>query len=338
MSKLKVVISDYDFGEINVETIILKEKFGNDISVVGLVEKDQETLIRETKDADAIITQYAHINESVINGLERCKVIARYGTGVDIVDVDTATKQGIIVTNVPDYCMNEVADHAITLLLTLVRKIKTYDKAIRRGEWRWQSGQKLHRIQGKKLGILGFGRIGKEIAKRAQGFSMDVIVHTPTMTDVRAALYGVTAVSFDTLLKESDYIIIQAPLTPQTEGLFDDKQFSMMKDGVILINTGRGPIVKNEALIRALQSGKVAGAGLDDIEEEPIKLKDWSPDSPLFNYENVIVTPHAAYYSEESILESRRRATDEVARILAGGAPYHQVNELKSTPSNTKGR
>lgn len=328
MAKFKVVISDFDYGDIDIETNILRSAFGGEVNVVGLEDKDRRMLLKEAANADAIITQYAHIDKEVIEQLENCKVIARYGTGVDIVDVDAATGKGIMVTNVPDYCMKEVADHAFTLLLTVARKIKIYDQAVRRGEWRWQSGQKLHRIDGSKLGLVGFGRIGKEIAKRAQGFSMDVLAYSPSLTEQVAKANHATAVSLDFLISESDYIIIQAPLTAETKGMFSDKQFDMMKDGVFIINTGRGPIVDTDALIRALESGKVAGAGLDDIEDEPAKKKNWQPISKLFDYENVIITPHAAYYSEESIFESRRRASEEVARILNGRQPLHQVNSI----------
>lgn len=326
MGKLKVVISDFDYGDINIETEVLKSRFGDRVDVIGLNAKSEDELIDAAIDADAIITQYAKVGRKTIEKLERCKVIARYGTGVDIVDVEAATKKGIMVTNVPDYCFNEVADHAVAMLLLLIRKIKIYDRNVRTGEWRWQSSGGIHRIQGKTLGLVGFGRIGKAIARRMESFGVRIIVYTPSITEEKALRYGVEAVEFQQLLKESDFIIIQAPLSEKTRHMFNDEAFSIMKEGVFLVNTARGPIVESAALIKALKSGKVVGAGLDDIEEEPAKLKEWEPTSELFHYDNVIVTPHAAYYSEESIRESRERAAKEVARVLKGEFPLHLVN------------
>ncbi|WP_047153875.1 C-terminal binding protein [Aneurinibacillus tyrosinisolvens] len=327
MTRYKVIISDYDFGNIDLETEVIKRQLGDGAEVIGLNAENEAEFLAQAKDADAIITQYFNVNGTMIEQLETCKIIARYGTGVDIVDVKTATKQGILVTNVPDYCHHEVADHAVTLLLSLVRKIKMYDQAVRASEWRWQSGQFIHRIQQKKLGLVGFGLIAKAIAARVKGFGMETMAYTPHLTQEAAAQYGVQAVSFEQLLTTSDYIIVQAPLTDETWHMFSDREFAMMKQGVIFINTARGPIVDQSALIQALETGKVGGAGLDDIEEEPAKLHDWQADSQLFAFDNVIITPHAAYYSEESIAESRRRAAEEVARVLAGFPPKHPVNQ-----------
>ena len=325
--KYKVIITDYDFGNIDVETNVLKDALGDAVEVVGLNAKSEEELIGPAKDADALIVQYSHVGRRIIEEMQQGKIIARYGSGVDIVDVEAASECGIMVTNVPDYCHQEVADHAVTLLLTLIKKIKIYDQKVRTGEWRWQSAKPIYRMQGKSVGIVGFGRIGMEIAKRVQGFGIKPLVYTPRMTAERAREHQVESVSFETLLRESDYIILQAPLTPETKHLLSDREFAMMKDQVILVNTARGPMVDEAALIRALESGKVAGAGLDDIEEEPAKRRNWKPDSKLFDFENVIVTPHAAYYSEESIIESRQRAAEEVARVLKGEAPHHLVNQ-----------
>jgi len=325
--KYKVIITDYDFGNIDVETNVLKDALGDAVEVVGLNAKSEEELIGPAKDADALIVQYSHVGRRIIEEMQQGKIIARYGSGVDIVDVEAASECGIMVTNVPDYCHQEVADHAVTLLLTLIKKIKIYDQKVRTGEWRWQSAKPIYRMQGKSVGIVGFGRIGMEIAKRVQGFGIKPLVYTPRMTAERAREHQVESVSFETLLRESDYIILQAPLTQETKHLLSDREFAMMKDQVILVNTARGPMVDEAALIRALESGKVAGAGLDDIEEEPAKRRNWKPDSKLFDFENVIVTPHAAYYSEESIIESRQRAAEEVARVLKGEAPHHLVNQ-----------
>jgi D-3-phosphoglycerate dehydrogenase len=323
--KFKVVISDYDYGDFNIEKEEM-EKYN--INVAAAQCKTEEQLIDVASDAHAIITQYARVGRKTIEALENCRVIARYGTGVDIVDVDAATEKGIIVTNVPNYCTDEVADHAMSLLLASVRKLFVYNQATHEGIWRWKSGQPIHRIRGSTLGVLGFGKIGRAIALRAKGFGMEIIVHDPYVGKEVLSEYGVIPVNFQVLLQESDYIIIQAPLTDETRNLFADDELRQMKKSAILINTARGPIVNNQSLYRALQEGKIAAAGLDDLQEEPAKKKNWRPENPLFNLDNVIITSHSAYYSEESIEEARRTASQEVVRVLTGESPRYPVNQV----------
>src|SRR5262245_30179345 len=202
--------------------------------------------------------------------MTRCKVIARYGTGVDIVDVDAATRRGILVTNVPnDWCQNEVADHAMALLFAAARKICSYDRATRAGVWRWQSGEPIHRMQGRTLGLLSFGAIAQAIAARAHAFGMHVIAHDPYMAPDDVTGHGATPVSFDDLIEHADYLVIQAPLTKETHHRIGEAELRRMKPTLILVNTARGPIVNDDALYLALKEGWIAGAGLDDIEEEP---------------------------------------------------------------------
>ena len=255
-------------------------------------------------------------------------MIARYGTGVDIVDVDAATQYNILVTNVPnDWCENELADHAMALLLAVARKVNVYDRATRGGTWEWQSGAPIHRLRGSVLGLLSFGAIARAIAARAAGFGMRITAHDPFLSAEEITAAGTTALSFDELVTESDCLVIQAPLTAQTHHLFDQAQLRRMKPSAILINTARGPIIDDRALHRALSEGWIAGAGLDDIEEEPAKVRDWRPDNPLFSLDNVVITPHAAYYSEESIATVRRFAAEEVVRVLTGQPPLSPVND-----------
>jgi D-3-phosphoglycerate dehydrogenase / 2-oxoglutarate reductase len=259
--------------------------------------------------------------------MTRCRVIARYGTGVDIVDVGAATEHGILVTNVPsDWCENEVADHAMALLLTLARKIWIYDRAAREGIWRWQSGYPIHRLRGSVLGLLSFGAIAQAIARRAAPFGMRIAAHDPYVPDDDIAATGASPVGFDELLADSDYLVIQAPLTAETHHLIAEPELRRMKPTAFLINTARGPIVSDDALYRALHDGVIAGAGLDDIEEEPAKVRDWKPANPLFSLPNVVLTPHAAYYSEEAIRFVREFAAQEVVRVLSGQPPLSPVN------------
>jgi D-3-phosphoglycerate dehydrogenase / 2-oxoglutarate reductase len=324
MAPATVVIADYDYGDADTERAIVE---GAGMTLVAAQCKTEDEVIEAARDADAVVAQYATISARVIAELRACRVIARYGTGVDIVDVDAATERGILVTNVPsDWCEDEVADHALALLLAVARKVAVYDRATRAGEWRWQTGAPIHRLRGSVLGLLSFGAIARAIAARAAAFGMRVRAHDPFVPAEEIAAAGAEAVSFDALVAESDCLVIQAPLTAETHHLFDEAVLRRMKPTAILVNTARGPIVEDRALHRALSEGWIAGAGLDDIEEEPAKLRDWKPSNPLFTLGNVVITPHAAYYSEEALATVRRFAAEEVVRVLSGQAPLSPVN------------
>jgi D-3-phosphoglycerate dehydrogenase / 2-oxoglutarate reductase len=320
----KVVIADYDYGDVDIERAII-ETAG--LELIAAQCKTEEEVIEVAHDAAAVVAQYATISARVIAGLPECRVIARYGTGIDIVDVDAATRHDVLVTNVPnDWCENEVADHAMALLLAVARKVSVYDRATRAGTWQWQSGAPIHRLRGSVLGLLSFGAIAQAIAARAGGFGMLITAHDQYMPAEEITAAGVKGVSFEDLVTQSDCLVIQAPLTAQTHHLFDEAQLRRMKTTAILINTARGPIVDDRALYRALSEGWIAGAGLDDIEEEPAKVRDWRAENPLFGLNNVVITPHAAYYSEESIGTVRRFAAEEVVRVLTGQPPLSAVN------------
>ncbi|WP_209507283.1 C-terminal binding protein [Ruegeria sp. HKCCSP335] len=322
--KPKVVITDYDFGDVAVETEIL-EAAGAE--VIALQAKRQEDLFDVAPHCAAMMNQYARIGKETITRMRNCEVIARYGVGVDIVDVGTATEKGILVTNVQNYCTEEVADHAIALWLTLARKLPDYDRATHAGVWQWQSGQPVYRLRGRTMGVVSLGKIGQAIVARAQSFGVTVIAYDPYLPREVAASIGVELVSKPELLARSDYILMQAPMTPNTHHFLSDAEFSVMKPGAILVNTGRGPTVDNKALFRALTEGHLAAAGLDDPEEEPAKRANWTPDdNPLFTLPNVLVTPHAAYYSEESIHAARVTAATQVAKVLTGQNPDYTVN------------
>lgn len=319
-----VVITDFDFGDISIETEIL-EAAGAD--VLGLQAKNEADLAAVAPHCAAMMNQYARIGAETIQRMQRCKVIARYGVGVDIVDVDAATQKGILVTNVQNYCTEEVADHAITLWLTLARKIATFDRATHAGTWHWKSGQPIHRISERTMGIISFGKIGQAIASRARAFGVTTIAYDPYCPPSVAAELGTELVSKNELLARSDYVLMQAPMNKDTHHFLSEAEFNIMKPGAILVNTGRGPTVNNKALYNALTNGTLAAAGLDDPEEEPAKRSSWSPnENPLFTLPNVIITPHAAYYSEESIRSARIIAATQVAKVISGKIPDYSVN------------
>jgi D-3-phosphoglycerate dehydrogenase / 2-oxoglutarate reductase len=325
-SRLKAVITDFDYGDNDVERAIL-EPAG--IDVIALQAKSEADLAGVAPDCDAMMNQYARVGAGTIALMTRCKVIARYGVGVDIVDVEAATRKGILVTNVRDYCTEEVADHAVALWLALARKLIPYDRSTHQGIWKWQAGAPIQRIRGQMMGIVSFGKIGQSIAQRAKSFGVEVIVYDPYQDAKVAEAHGARKVGKEELLRRSDIVMMQVPMTSETRHFLSHAEFEMMRDGVIVVNTGRGPTIDNKALYRALVSGKVAGAGLDDPEEEPAKRKAWSPaDNPLFSHPNVIVTPHAAYYSEQSIRLARETAAHEVRRVLTGEPPLNPVNAV----------
>ncbi|MCL2396268.1 MAG: C-terminal binding protein [Acidimicrobiaceae bacterium] len=321
-----VVIADYDFGDADVERSIIEQA---GFQFVAAQCKSEDDVIAVARDAHAVVAQYATVGAKAIDSFTQCRVIARYGTGVDIVDVEAATRKGILVTNVPnEWCEDEVADHAVALLLAEARKVRQYDRQTRAGEWRWQSGQPIYRLRGRVMGLLAFGAIARAIALRASGFGIKVIAHDPFMDPAAIEAEGVEAVSFDELVERSDFLVIQAPLNASTHHMFDETVLRRLKPTAILINTARGPIVSDRALYQALKEGWIAGAGLDDIEEEPAKQRDWKPTNPLFELENVVITPHAAYYSEESIHTVRQFAAEEVVRVLSGQPALSPVNSI----------
>jgi D-3-phosphoglycerate dehydrogenase / 2-oxoglutarate reductase len=322
----KVVIADHDYGNLDIERPILEAAGAR---VVALQAKSEEDLFEEARDCDAIINQYARVGAATIGRMERCKVIARYGIGVDIVDVEAATRKGILVTNVRDYCTDEVADHAIGLWLALARKLVQYNAATHNGIWQWQTGRPIYRLRGRTMGIVSFGKIGQAIAQRAKAFGVSLIAYDPYLPRDVFLTKGVNRVGKDEILERSDYLMMQVPMTPETLHFLGEAELSRMKQGSIIVNTGRGPTIDNRALYRALVRKQIAGAGLDDPEEEPAKRKRWDPSgNPLFSLDNVIVTSHVAYYSEESIRLARETAACEVARILKGERPLNPVNEV----------
>ncbi|NRQ30872.1 C-terminal binding protein [Nonomuraea sp. NN258] len=321
-----IMIADSDFGEVDLEREIVEDA---GFELLAAQCKSEDEVIEKGRDVDGVLTQYARIGSRAIDAFTRCRVIARYGTGVDIVDVEAATRRGIQVTNAPnEWCAEEVADHAVALWLAAARKICAYDRATRQGVWRWQSGEPIQRLRGRVFGLLSFGAIAQLIAERVRAFGVEVWAHDPFLDESELRSRDVLPVSFDRLVEGADYLVIQAPLTPETHHTFDRATLRRMKPSAVLVNTARGPIVADAALHEALTEGWIAGAALDDLEEEPAKQRDWRPRNPLFTLPNVIVTPHAAYYSEEAVATVRRVAAEEAVRVLTGQGARYPVNSV----------
>ncbi|MDA8219658.1 MAG: C-terminal binding protein [Dehalococcoidales bacterium] len=319
-AKYKVLITDYIWPSLDPERGVL-EPIGAEL--VAATTGAEDELVGLAADADAIMTCFAKVTTKVVEAAKNCRIIARYGIGLDNIDVETATKRGIVVTNVPAYCLDEVSDHAMMLLLGLARKVTTYDRAVRAGNWDVNVAKPLRRLRGQALGIVGLGKIGTLLAGKARPFGLRVLAYDPYLDAEKARERGAALVDFPTLLAESDFISIHAPLgqAEGTSGMFSDAEFRAMKRTARLINTARGGIVDDKALYRALKEGVIAGAGIDVLPTEPPPA-----DSPLFELDNLILTPHSAFYSEESLIDLETLPAEEVARVLTGRRPVSPVN------------
>jgi len=308
--KPKIVITDCDHPSVEIERTILCE---TDPGLILANCNTEDEVIEAAKDADGIITQYAPITRRVIESLKTCKVIARYGVGVDNIDVEAATEYKIIVANVPDYCVDEVSTHAIALMLACARGITLLDRKIRDKKWDFTLAKPLFRTQGKTLGIFGLGRIGKMVARKALGFDFKIIAYDPY---VSKANLGVKLVELSQLLADSDFISIHAPLTVETRHSFAKNELKAMKKTAYLINTARGSIVDEKALYEALSKKWISGAALDVMEKEP---PDWN--SSLLQLDNLIITPHISFYSEKSYVELKTKVAQAVLSVLKGEIP-----------------
>jgi len=280
-----------------------------------------DDIVAVAKDADAILVTYAKLTRDVLMQLTRCRAIGRFGLGVDNIDLPTAKEKGIAVNYVPDYCIREVSDHAMALLLALIRKIPLSNKLVQSGRWEMPAVVPIRRIEGTVLGLIGFGHIPRLVAPKAQAFGMKVISYDPfTKPDVFKAA-GVEGVDLDTLLKTSDYVSVHAPLLPATRGMLNAATFSKMKKGAYVVNTARGPLIDEPDLIAALDSGQVGGAGLDVVAAEPL-----AKDSPLLGRDNVIISPHTAFYSIEALNELQTKCATDVARVLSGEKAVYPIS------------
>jgi D-3-phosphoglycerate dehydrogenase / 2-oxoglutarate reductase len=280
-----------------------------------------DDILAVAKDADAILVTYAKLSGELIRQLTRCKAIGRFGLGVDNIDLPAAKEKGIAVNYVPDYCIREVSDHAMALLLALIRKVPLSNKLVQSGRWEMPAVVPIRRIEGTVLGLVGFGNIPRLVAPKAQAFGIKVIAYDPyAKADLFKAI-NVESVDFDTLLKTSDYISVHAPLLPATRGLMNAAAFSKMKKGAYLINTARGPLIDEPALIAALDAGQIGGAGLDVVASEPL-----AKDSALLSRDNVIISPHTAFYSIEALDELQSKCASDVARVLGGGKAIYPIS------------
>jgi D-3-phosphoglycerate dehydrogenase len=313
MTNYKVVVSDQVFPSVDVERALLADIDAELVVASG----DVESVLATAADADAILNTYLPWDAESIARLTRCKIIARYGIGFDNVDLKAAAGAGIVVTNVPDYSVEEVATHALALILASLRKVVTADRSVRSGTWSIDNFRPIRRLSTLTVGLVGYGRIARRIAAPLEALGADIIAHDPYLEpgpDLPPLL------EFDTVLSRSDIVSLHLPLSDETRGIIDRDALGRMRPGSILINTSRGPLVDLDALVDALRDGTIAAAGLDVFDVEPLDA------SRVEGVPNLIVTPHMAYYSEEALAESQRKAATQVIKVLTGEKPDYQVN------------
>ena len=312
MSKYKVLLTDYAWAELSIERDVLSQI---DAELVVAEQHDEETLSSLAVDVHAIMTCWAHVSAQVLEAAPYCQIVARLGIGLDNIDVEYCTQRGIAVTNVPDYCVCEVAEHTLALIFTLARNVAFFHHETKSGRYNLQATRTPRRMQGQTVGIVGFGRIGRAVARLAEANGLNVLVETRTPTA------DAEQVNLPTLLQRSDFVSLHTPLTEQTHHLIGREELALMKPTAFLINTGRGDLIDHAALAAALQQGQIAGAGLDVQSPEPPDLTQ-----PPYNDPRVIVTPHTAFVSVESVEALRRRTATQVVARLSGEVPENVVN------------
>lgn len=314
----KILITDYAWPSVEPERQVLA-RVGAELIVAET--GDEAELLSLAPTMAGILTCWKPVRENVIAAAKKCQIIARYGIGLDNIDVTAATQHGIVVTNVPAYCVDEVSDQGMGLLLACARKIPRYNAAVKNGTWEQNLGEQMYRLRGKTLGIVGFGRIAQAIVPKAKAFGLQVNVSSPRTPLETIRKHGAEKVTFTQLIAAADFITIHAPFTEETRHLFGAAEFRAMKPTAFLINTARGGIVDTEALTTALITGEIAGAGLDVLENEPPE-----PNEKLLACDNVIITPHTAFISQEALLDLEVTAASCVAQVLTGQRPESVVN------------
>lgn len=314
-----VVVTDHVFPNLDQERAMLAAA-GHELRYDGNATTP-DALAEALRGADAVLNCYTPIPTEVTRSLGGCRIIARYGIGLDTIDVAAATEVGIVVTNVPDYCIDEVSDHALALIMALGRGVVRLDRRVHLGSWSPVDAAPLHRLRGRVLGLVGFGRIARTLAAKASAIGFRILAFDPFLPDGTITDGGAEPCDLETLLARSDVISLHAPLTDETHHMIGADELVVVPDGAVLVNTSRGGLVDLDALREALASGHLGGVALDVLETEPPE-----PDDPLLSRDDVIITPHAAFYSVESMAELQRKAAEQVLDVLAGRVPPYAVN------------
>jgi D-3-phosphoglycerate dehydrogenase len=322
MARYKVAVVNLGYESYHIEREIL-EPVGAELILVPKDCLTEEDVIDVAKDADAILVREAPIKGKVLESIDRCRVIVRYGVGVDNIDLEAAKRKKIYVANIPGYGTEEVSDHAVALLLACIRNLLVRDKNLRQGKFETDINDKIYRTTGKNLGLIGYGQISKALHRKWKGFLPNrVLVYDPYISQETIQENGAEKADFHILLTEADYISIHTPLTPETKYIIDEAALRKMKPTAILINTSRGEVIEENALVKALNEGWILAAGLDVFEKEPLDR-----DHPLIGIPNVVLTGHVGWFSKDSVRELQTRAAQEVLRVFSGESPICWVNK-----------
>lgn len=328
MSRFTVLVTDYAWPSLEIEREILA---GVGAELLLAETGEAEELVSLAPQADAILTNWKRVPPASLDSAPGCLVVSRFGVGLDNIPVERATELGILVTNVPDFCLEEVSDHAMALLLACARRVVTFARSTHERTWNIELGRGLPRLRGQTLGLVGLGGIARALVPKARGFGLDVIAWTPRLTSEGLPAGVRAAGSLEELLEVSDYVSLHAPSTPETRHLIGEAELGAMKPSAYLINTSRGALLDESALARAVTDGWIAGAALDVLSQEPPP-----PDHVLLGLDSVIVTPHVAFYSETAIAELEAKAAQNVADVLSGRLPATVVNPEVLERSNLR--
>ncbi len=322
MPNFLVVVSDNRHSNYEIEREILKQ-VDAELRICNCVT--EEDMLRDCINADGILLDMAPMTAPVVKALRRCKIVNRYGVGYDNVDVNACTENGIWVSNVPDYCAQDVSDHALALLFSCLRQVPLRDKLVRQGEWNINTG-KSFRLAEKTLGVLGFGRIAKALIHKVSGFGFkQILVYDPYVQEKVISKLGAKKVELETVLADADFISLHMPVTSETRGIINRETIGLMKSTAILINTGRGPLIDDAALLEALKQSKIGFAGLDTHNTEPLPA-----DSAYMKLDNVVLTDHTAYNTEEALIELKTKAAKNIVAVLEGKTPKYPVNRISN--------
>jgi D-3-phosphoglycerate dehydrogenase / 2-oxoglutarate reductase len=320
MAQFRVLITDYAWPTLAVEQAVLA---GLDVELLVAQSGEEAELVALAPTADAILTCWRQVTPAVLAAAPRCRIVSRYGIGLDNIAVDQASELGILVTNVPDFCLDEVSDHVLALILAWARRVVPFAQATRSGNWDLQIGRSIPRLRGQTLGLVGYGKLAQAVVPKALALGLKIIAHTPRIAANALDPFGIATQDLDFLLHESDYVSLHVPLTTATRHLIDAQRLRQMKPTALLINTARGAVIDEAALLTALQEGWITGAALDVLAQEPPPVNH-----PLLELENVLITPHAAFYSTSAIAELAQRATEQVVQVLRGEIPRNLVNPI----------
>ena len=316
---LKVLATDYSWPIVDRQREILADAGIEFVTASGTGE---DALVEQVVDADGLINGLAQITDRILHAAEKCKIVSRCGVGVDNIAIKSANELGIAVTYIPDYCVEEVADHVTAVMLALNRRLIQFDRSVKETGWHSRdTSVPISRLRDMTLGIVGLGRIGRAVSLRARSFGLNVLAADPIVSAEDAAEAGARLADLPDLLRESDFVTVHAPLTPETQNMIGEAELATMEPTAFLINASRGPLIDESALYQALTDGGIAGAGLDVLVDESA-----ADDSPLLGLDNVLITPHVAFLSREALIELEERSAQAVVDVLQGRTPRNLAN------------